>query len=88
MEKKLKISKISYLYIFFCIKNNKEETKMLKFSQNIPLIEFNESLVINIEADKFRNHSFNPLERINKKWFVNLSETSIPHTYNKFVITG
>ena len=36
---------------FFCIKNNKEETKMLKFSQNIPLIEFNESLVINIEAN-------------------------------------
>jgi len=64
---------------FFSVGNNKEETKILKFSQNIPLIDSNESLVtINIEPDKFRGISFNPLKRTNKKWFVNLSETSIP----------
>jgi len=64
---------------FFSVRNNKEETKILKFSQNIPLIDSNESLVtINIEPDKFRGISFNLLKRTNKKWFVNLSETSIP----------
>ena len=53
---------------FFCVRNNKEETKILKFSQKIPLIDSNESLVtINIEPDKFRGISFNPLEQTNKK---------------------
>jgi len=73
---------------FSCLVNG-VNNKVLKASQKNPITSNNEILVqTKIDPTQFLDYPSDPLNTINNKWFINLSDSSIPAEISKLLQLG
>jgi len=67
--------------------NNNDNTKYI-YSYYFKNSYTPNTISINIEPKRFVNNTLNPLNYINNKWFINLTNTTIPSTVSNLTATG
>jgi len=79
-----KIKPIRYSYT----SNENNDTNNIKFTVLDDTTKFDQSVGVNIEPNKFVDNTSDPLNHTNNKWFINLTNISIPNKVSNLLQLG
>jgi len=83
--KKKFINNISINYSYHSSKN---KFSINKFNPPTNISRHTEDIDISIDPHKFGNKSYDPLDKTNSKWFINFSDSEIPHEVSTLLQFG